>query len=183
MGLAPPLHNRCHAPDGAPKFVFFTGMATGHRRYAGKPHPSFLALHASCSSPPQGEGAVRRVGQVPPLHNCRHAPNGAPRRTLWRGGLTDIRGVVGRAFMPDVFLLSAINGRPTVRRVGLAPRRAAVAMRRTVRRGAPYGGADGGYSGSCRSGIHARRFLMSAINGRPTRYRSSILAQAAVTVC
>ena len=28
-------------------------MATGHRRYAGKPHPS---------PPPQGEGAVRRVG-------------------------------------------------------------------------------------------------------------------------
>ena len=39
----------CYAPDGAPKFVFFTGMTTGHRRYAGKPHPI---------PPPQGEGAV-----------------------------------------------------------------------------------------------------------------------------
>ena len=48
-GLVLPSHNRRHAPGGAPKFVFFTGMATGHRRYAGKPHPS---------PPPQGEGAV-----------------------------------------------------------------------------------------------------------------------------
>ena len=33
-------------------------MATGHRRYAGKPHPS---------PPPQGEGVVRRVGLAPPV--------------------------------------------------------------------------------------------------------------------
>ena len=31
---------------------------------------------------PQGEGAVRRVGLAPPSHNRRHAPDGAPRRTL-----------------------------------------------------------------------------------------------------
>ena len=83
-----------------------------------------------------------------------------PHPALPHGGGGCLTGRCSRAFMPDVFLMSAINGRP-------ARYRASAVCGQTPPQPSPTGGG-GGYSGSCRSGIHARRFLMSAINGRPT---------------
>ena len=73
-------------------------MTTEHRQlYRGYyPHPSFLALRASCSSPPRGEGVERRQAL-----RCRlqaHRRGGA----LWRGFEAELDARVVAVLVADV---------------------------------------------------------------------------------